>query len=522
MPVDPAAIERYLNYSPSAPRVKGRSIDALLKMIRNATGVEFRPTKTIPRPYQLEALAFACIAEQSLLFLKVRMGKTLVALEWMTLMRQAGRWKQRGLVIVPRTVVAAVWTGQVAEHSNLTIAYVNEPNLDALDAAMDEETDLVAVSWSALQQMFTLPNDNPRSKKALKPNYDLIQNYAVEFDLACIDETHLCANATTHRFKLAKAMTQYCDLFVGLTGTPMGRDPFALWAQAYLADKGKALGANFHFFQSAFGKPSKNWFAPKHYVMEFDKKKTRYLDAKLSGLAISYGWDGNVDMPPVNQSVVSLRMGTQQQSFYYDLIAKLIKTRHDNTAEIDAIFVKLRQISSGFLPIVDEAGKAQLVHTDNAKLEWMKEFLENVPATSPVILFYMFTESGRLLTNHLASIKLSYRWLYGGTPAGEKSKVLQDFQQKAAQVLVVNAASGDVGIDLSIADYLCFYESPISSTVRIQCEARPMHTRRGTDPVFIDDLVCSPVERRVLELVKEGKSMLSSVIYKEALAGRLL
>jgi hypothetical protein len=67
-----------------------------------------------------------------------------------------------------------------------------------------------------------------------------------------------------------------------------------------------------------------------------------------------------------------------------------------------------------------------------------------------------------------------------------------------------------MSINLSAANYLCFFESPVSVIARRQAEARPL--ARGDRPLVIDDLVCAPIEAKLLDFVREGQSLRDALI----------
>jgi SNF2 family DNA or RNA helicase len=95
------------------------------------------------------------------------------------------------------------------------------------------------------------------------------------------------------------------------------------------------------------------------------------------------------------------------------------------------------------------------------------------------------------------------------TDLAKANAIVKDFQDGKTQYLVANPRKGGMGIDLPQCDYMIFYESPVTPITRQQAEARPMS--RGARPLFIDDLVISPVERRILEWIGEGKDLMKSL-----------
>jgi SNF2 family DNA or RNA helicase len=518
MAISPTAIQKFLERTAKPPCiVKGRDIDDLVRMIERDAGADYKP-KTIPRPYQLEALAFACRARRSLMFLKMRLGKTKLALDYAEVMRRGKRWQLKGLVVVPSPVTLSVWEEEIPKHSNLRGTFIHSTDpMELQDACELNDNELVVIPWSSLQYMFTVqrPATDRRSKKAHMVDYKTARSFASYFDFACIDEIHMCKNESTLRFKIASTLTEQCDLFMGLTGTPHGRNPFDVWAQAFLCDRGETLGNSYHFFTHAMGK---TYNVPWRYAQEvrFNKKLTDVFTRKVNSISVSYGWEGNLELPELTKNVVRLPMTKEQQAQYRDILQEITNARREERQRIENAFVRLRQVSSGFRPFKDGDGEMQVLELDNsAKLEWIEEFIENAPEEAPIVLFHEFTATGERLCRLLTKHKRKHAWLYGGTK--DRAGTLQSFRTGKVNTLVCNTASGGIGVDLSRADYMAFVECPTSPTVRQQAEARPLGKKGGH--IFVDDLICSPVEARVLNNVMEGKTLLANIIYQEAKSG---
>lgn len=518
MAISPTAIQKFLERTAKPPCiVKERSVDDLVRMIERDAGANYKP-KTVPRPYQLEALAFACRARRSLMFLKMRLGKTKLALDYAEVMRKGRRWLLKGLVIVPSPITLSVWEEEIPKHSNLQGVFIHSTDLmDLQNACETEGNELIVIAWSSLQGMFTTerPVNDKRSKKAHMVDYNAARAFAAYFDFACIDEIHMCKNASTLRFKIAAALTEQCDLFMGLTGTPHGRNPFDVWAQAFLCDRGATFGNSYHFFTNAMGRQySVPWGFGKE--IRFNSKLSDVFTQKVNTISVSYGWEGNLELPELTKNIVKLPMTREQQAQYKDILKEIVNARREQRQIIENAFVRLRQVSSGYRPFKDADGNIQVLELDScAKLDWIDEFLENAPEDAPIVLFHEFTATGERLCQLLTKHKRKHAWLYGGTK--DKAGTLQSFRQGKVNTLVCNTASGGIGVDLSRADYMAFVECPLSPTVRQQAEARPLGKKGGH--VFVDDLICSPVEARVLNNVMEGKTLLASMIYQEARSG---
>lgn len=443
---------------------------------------------------------------------------TWIALNWAEHLRKAGQWQGKGLVIVHAPIALNVWEAEAPKHSNLKVRIVRT-KLSELIEAMESDCDLIIVPWSGLQQIFTEKRSvkvhklvNKKStfvrQNKMQANYEMANLAAEAFSIVIIDEIHKAKNKATIRFKIAMALTKQCSLRLGLTGTPFGRAPFDLWAQAYLIDNGGTLGINYNFFCEAFGKRVKNKQSSKYSELIFDGKKEPLLRERMDTLSLSYE---RAEVHDVNilTGQIELHMIGEQREAYERAIDYLIKVDHNEHVEMLNSFVRLRQISSGYLPFIDNAGNERIITFPyNPKVAWLSDLFEEKPSIQ-IIIFHEFTRSGQMICDVLKEAGVSHGWLYGATR--NTAEVVQKFNSGESRVLVANTAKGGLSIDLPTADYIVFFESPTSPVVRQQAEARPMS--RGSKLLMIDDMVTSGVELKILSFIKEGRDLLASLVH---------
>jgi hypothetical protein len=505
MVVAAQAIDRFLSRLPvRIPAFKGMDRQRLELSIYNSTGQPFKP-KTELQQHQLEGIAFALYQRRALLYFEPRMRKTSIALNWAEHLRKSKLWLNKGLVIAHSPDGLPVWEREAALRSDLRVKICHLDLDEFIDGLEDNETDLIVVPWSGLQEMFGKRGINRYGNAKVYAQRDVVADAGSFLGLCIIDEIHLCMNHLSLRFNIAAAMTAECKFRLGLTGTPFGRNPFALWSQAFLVDRGETLGYNYYFFEQAFGTGRKNWFSGKQEY-KFDKKKMPQLERKMSSLAMIYK-RSEVEQQTVLSTVVELHMWGDQLDAYRDVVDKLVKLdRH--SVEIQNTFHRLRQVASGYLPFKDRTGVERIVHfRSNPKLEWLEEFAQHAPADVQVVIFHHYIHTGKLITDMLRRRGIAFGWLYGGSK--DSRQIISDFQDRRTHILVANATKGGMSIDMSTADYLIFYESPVSPIQRQQAQDRPM--ARGARSVTVDDLVCSGVERRILHYLAEGQDLLAAL-----------
>jgi SNF2 family DNA or RNA helicase len=529
MPISQEKIDAFLNYVPDEPRpVKGVIQDVLLDRIWCGSR-HYISKGPDPWPHQLEALTFCLEQERALLLIKVRRGKTKISLDWLTQLYNANKIN-RALVIVPQPIVLEVWRNEVPRHSNLTVA-IARTREDLHNDTYHSDADIVVVHWGTLLSYAK----HGKTKGKIDSTYLIALRQ--QFQAGIIDESHKCKNHTTARFQMASILFENMKYRLGLTGTPFARNQFNLWAQMYLIDGGKALGHNYYFFEEAFGVRKASPFGQrrgmvwskrhqKHimakYELVFDESKSDLLWRKMCRNVISYGWEGAEHLPELIHNMVDIPMSPSQKELYNDQIknvidreGRVLREQRDNT------FTALRQIATGSLKFVDHDGEAHTINADtSAKMDWLVEFLEEVRDTAKIVIVHEFIRSGELIVDTIRElvsrkqdpIKLRHAHIKGGTK--DAAEYLKAFMEKRLDILVINWRSVSMGVDLSVADYQLFVETPVSSIDRVQVEARAVANRQGR-PLFLDDLICAPVERKILLGLKEGKDKLGDLVYQD-------
>ena len=403
-------------------------------------------------------------------------------------------------------VAVDVWLNQAAMHTKLTILPVRSE--EEMFSALGAQPDLVVMSWSTMQTIFGVKRNNRKGENALYENKPYLLDVAAFFSLVIIDEVHLVKTNTSLRFRMVSILTSNCYFRLTLTGTPVGRDPGAVWGQAFVTDMGQALHPNFYFFREVFTVEKRKGFGA---AREFNSDLTAALGEKLASISLAYDKD-ELTVSNIHMCPVPLMMEGGQRRAYDEAEGLFFRQAFSvEPSERENLFTTLRQISSGFLTYVDSHGEKQIRRFANhTKQLWLEDRMPRLRGASAVI-FTEFTESGRHVCALLDKMGITYRWLYGNTPPKRRTEWINDFQSGHVQVLVANSVAGGTSIDLNRADHLIFFESPCSPIYRAQAEARPMG-ERGDRPVYVMDLAASRVERRVLSFLSEGKDVMKSLM----------
>lgn len=513
MAIAKEAIDKFLyRVPPELPRFKGERPDKLLELIYDCTSAQYQEITT-SKPHQLEGVAYALYMRRCLLYYWMRRGKTKIALDWISHLQRSGLARRKALIVAHSPLGCGVWEQQAGVHSKLKVraVYSGKRAADDFVDATESDVDAIIISHSTLQSLFTIKKASRKGPMKLYPDHELLELAAEAFDTAVIDEIHLVGGQYAPRFLLLCHLLGECRYRLGLTGTPVGRNPLGVWPQVYLIDEGHTLSPNYRFFERAFCVYKTAYNIPgKPKRLIFDRTKLDILNQKLATISLTSGKD-EVKSAEVDTQVVELRLSEEQRKAYNDIIQGVIdRRRAQSEQERTNTFVRLRQISSGYLSVTGEDDDTHVVHFKRAaKLEWLEDLLEVVDADTQVLIFHEYRYTGELLEKIIKKAGRTCVRLYGDTK--DKFATAALFQQRKVQFLIANNTTGGTAVDLSAADYQIFYETPVSPRVREQAQARAM--ARGMRPLLLDDLVCGAIDRRVLDFIQEGRDVAHALLH---------
>lgn len=439
------------------------------------------------------------------------MGKSLLSISLIRYFRRLGIVKH-ALILVPNKINKTEWESELLKHSPNSSYLILKGSSAEKWAALEQSNALfVFETYAGLTRMVCVKEK--RKKKAgmrLVPDAKLIAKVCSHFQALVCDESPNVGNHTKLPFRICKQISKTAEAVFPMTGTPFNRDPTMLWAQMYLVDHGETLGETLGLFRSIFCKESNNYFSgmPEY---KFDKKKESLLNKMIANRSIAYEADA-ASLPSVVAVPKYVTLPGDASSYYAKARETLIAAR-GNFTETKNAFLRMRQISSGFVGYEDdETGeRAQFVFPDNPKLDLLLSTLQSIRPEYKSIVFFDFNVSGERIAKELDQLKIGNLLMYGKSKNVEK--VRHDFiNNPKKQVLVLQNKLG-IGLNVQVARYGHFFESPVSAIIRKQCQRRVERQKSLYKTVFIYDYITTgTVDEDVLLFHKEGKDLFDAVI----------
>lgn len=485
--------------------VKGLS-DARLDAVLSAAKVRMTTT---PMRHQKVSTWLGIKYPNYLFLLEQGLGKSKVYLDVINYRLDQGQ--ARAVILLPRPINVYDFVKNQQQHSiRPLVGTLGTPGVRAKQL-LQNRSPIVVSDYYTLQQAFSVL-ENHKSGRRWVGNKQALMSWAKTVDIICYDEVHLVKNNKTLRYKLCALLSKSISYRYGGTGTPINRDIVTLWHMIYLIDHGAALGDALSLFLKAFCVERFNpWTATKREWL-FNEKRQNDLHRALRHSSISYGSRECLDLPDTQHQSVLLKPSQQQQKINQQLCAR-VRAVSGHIQEVKNTFLAMRALSSSLLAWYDEEGHHHMTRMGaNPKIEWIKGFFEAIDLSKErIVIMHGFTLSGQWITQTLASLKIDFVWIYGGSKKHEAE--LARFYRGEVPVLVGNIQSVGTGLNLQQATCLLFYELPISSTTRLQALKR-CQDRIGTATKtrIIDLMVDGMIDFRVMDLLMEGKKLHDAVV----------
>lgn len=437
-------------------------------------------------------------------------GKTLLTLMLLKYRKQCGE-KPRAIVFVPYITSVDTWVEEVKKHAPDLRCVPLLGNTAGNLAGLGGSGDLFVICYQSAVAMVSeaVPGRDGKTKWQLSATQ--VRDYFSGFDMLVCDEIHKCSNVSSLTYRMCRAISSQCEYALGLTGTPFGKDLSDLWPQFYLIDFGETLGPTLGFYRSVFFTPKINHWGGFEYT--FKKRMMPTLKRIIKHRSIHYGIDELIDMPPKEYIQRTFPQPPDSEA-YCQASLKALRGALQGKAEYHVIensYLKLRQLSSGFLTLKGEDNaKLQIKFDNNPKLEGLLDIIGSI-GNHKCVIFHHFVFSNALISDRLRELKIGHARIWGGAkdPIGQLKKFRDD---PDCQVLVINVKSGSSSLNLQFCRYLIFFESPDSPIDRAQAEARVWRPGQAHRVFIYDLLVRGTIDHQLQASNKAGANLLQELL----------
>lgn len=419
--------------------------------------------------YQIEAVKRTVNTPNIALFLDMGLGKTLITLTAIKLLKFEYWSVRKVLVIAPKTVAECTWQMEIQKWEHL-----RQLRCSTILGTAKQRT----AAAKADADVYIINRENVTW---------LVDNFCHgwDWDMVVLDESSSFKNPQAKRFKSLKAVRGKINRIVELTGTPSPKGLEDLWAQIYLLDGGQRLGKTITKYRDTFFRPGfSNGYAVYKYIPR--KGSMEQVENLIRDIAVSMKSEDYLELPERIDNRISVELDARARELYDTMERDAIFQLKDDTctaANAAAISGKLLQMCNGAVYAEDEDENQTVIHLHDCKLDALEETLEQLKAAGEnAIVCYGFKHDKDRIMQMLKAKKY-------------KAKVYTDAKDQIAwnnceiEVLLMHPASCGYGLNLQEGGRnLIWFSLPWSLELYQQTNKR-LHRQGQTKPVIIHHLI---------------------------------
>ena len=339
---------------------------------------------------------------------------------------------------------------------------------------------------------------------------DIDKVASIQFGVAVIDESHNIKNPTA---LITKAVNQINAVTrIALSGTPVMNNTFDLYAQLSFLLPG--MFGSREFFKREYADAIDR---------EHDEEKIKALQ-KITAPFILRRTKEQVatDLPDKIESTLWCEMGADQKMAYDSIMENVrsnifldIKEKGLGSGKLSVIngLLKLRQVCNSGELVKDE----DLFCYDSIKTDILVEELKNIIPNHKALVFSQFTSMLDLLEISFNKNNIPFVRLDGTTPVAKRQALVNNFQQEDSveKVFIISLKAGNVGLNLTAADYVFLFDPWWNTAVEQQAIDRT-HRIGQTKNVFAYKMICKgTIEEKIIQLQQRKKKLAEELIGEE-------
>jgi SNF2 family DNA or RNA helicase len=298
---------------------------------------------------------------------------------------------------------------------------------------------------------------------------------------------------------------------VGLTGTPVENRLSELWSIMQFLNPGY-LGSQ-RAFRTNFARPIER-YQDQEAAAQLRKLVQPFILRRVKT-------DPTIiqDLPDKLENKVYCTLTPEQATLYQATVDGALQQVEEaegikRKGMVLSMLTQLKQICNHPAHFLKDGSS---LPDRSGKLARLGEMLEEVLSVDErALIFTQYAEMGALLQQHLQELfGGEVLFLYGGTPAKRRDRMIARFQEERVQgpaIFVLSLKAGGLGLNLTRANHVFHFDRWWNPAVEDQATDRTFRIGQTKD-VWVHKFVCAgTLEERIDELIESKKALAESVI----------
>jgi SNF2 family DNA or RNA helicase len=171
--------------------------------------------------------------------------------------------------------------------------------------------------------------------------------------------------------------------------------------------------------------------------------------------------------------------------------------------------LRFQQVTSGYLPTPMGHELDFHMMRENPRLDRLKTGVLALP--HPAIIWYRFQKDGDLIQEMLRANKREVVRYDGTVPEVQRNQAKLDFQQGRAQFFIANPAALSMGVTLTQAKTVVYYNNNFNLVQRLQSEDRAHRIGQDVSVLYVDLVANGTIDEKIVKALREKMDVASQV-----------
>lgn len=437
-----------------------------------------------PFDHQRTTVSFLLQNKRAFVLNDMGTGKTLSAI-WACDILLTARKIRRVLIISPLSTMRSVWLNELA---------MNVPTRRAIVAHGQRQSRVAAIQNAGYE--FVIINHD-----GIKIVEDEIIRQ--QFDVIIIDEL-TAYKSNSERTKCMTRIAASARAVWGLTGDLTPNSPLEAFYPCKIVNP-----AN-QFLPRYYGQFRDACMVQVNEMLWVPKPESPQIVAICAQPAIRFTRDQCLDLPDTMYQTLEVSLTKEQQDYYTTMKrAALVESESGNISAVNAgvMLNKLLQISAG--AVKNDAGDTIEIGCKD-RMDQLLELFEQTPQKK-LVVFATFKATIHMLIRELTRHGIKTGAIYGDVAQGVRARLIDEFQNKDLQVLVLQPQSAAHGITLTASSTIVWFSLIPSNELFEQGNARIVRAGQ-TRKTAIYMFVSTPAERHVADILQRKGDMSREIL----------
>jgi SNF2 family DNA or RNA helicase len=330
-----------------------------------------------------------------------------------------------------------------------------------------------------------------------------------------LDESTAIKTPGAKRTKTLVAAGKYAKYRRILTGTPATNGPFDVYSPLRFLDNGfwKRHGfPTFTEFKHHFGiwQKGHNSEQGRDYEFVTGYRNLDQLKRMLDPVSSRVTKDEVLDLPPKLYSKRQFELSKEQKRVYEEIRNEALAFLASGdlvTAPLAIVrLLRLQQVTSNYMPVDDDGPLVPIDPKKNPRLDCLGALLEEV--NHQAIIWAKFRKDIDQIMDLLGKKAVRYD---GATDSDARAAAKAAFQAGEAQYFVGNPAAGGMGLTLTAARTVIYYNNSFRLVDRLQSEDRAHRIGQPHPVDYVDIMATGTVDVRIAASLRAKVDVMSKI-----------